>query len=155
MRADKSKFYKDIEKYNIICFDSSILIYHLEDIMPYSELTEILIMSVSCGMSKLLISTITITELMTKPYSEGNMKKISIFKNFIKSLPSTYIISPDFDIAQEAARLRGQYKLKTPDAILLATVKQRDGNVFITNDSHLQKVIQDDINIIFLDDYIN
>lgn len=155
MKADKSKFSKDIENINIICPDSSILIYHLEDIKPYSDLTEMLIMSISCDILKALISTISITELMTKPYSEGDMKKIFIFKRFIQSLPSTEIIPPDFVIAQEAARLRGQYRLKTPDAILLATVIQKGGHAFITNDIHFKKIILDDVKIIFLDDYIS
>ncbi len=155
VKFHQNRFIKDLEdNARINVLDSSILIYHLEDVKPYSDLTELLITYISSGAIKSIISTISITELLTKPYAEGHMKKVLIFNNFVQTLPNTEIIAPDFDIACEAASIRGQYKLHTPDAILLATVKQRRGTAFITNDLRLKKVKINDIKIIVFDDYI-
>ncbi len=155
VKFDRNRFIKDLgDKARVNVLDSSILIYHLEDVKPYSDLTELLITYISSGVIKSIISTISITELLTKPYAEGHMKKVLIFNSFIQSLPNTEIVAPDFDIACKAASIRGQYKLHTPDAILLATASQRRGTAFITNDLRLKKVKIKDIKIIILDDYI-
>jgi predicted nucleic acid-binding protein len=52
-------------------------------------------------------------------------------------------------IAQEAARLRATYNLRTPDAIQLATAIHAGATTFLTNDERLAVV--PDLNILVLD----
>jgi predicted nucleic acid-binding protein len=44
------------------------------------------------------------------------------------------------DIANQSARLRARYNLRTPDAIHLATALAANADVFITNDRDLIRV---------------
>jgi predicted nucleic acid-binding protein len=43
-------------------------------------------------------------------------------------------------IAERAAELRAQFRLRTPDALQLATVIEAGGQAFLTNDSGLRRV---------------
>ncbi len=46
----------------------------------------------------------------------------------------------DLPVADRAASLRARYRLRTPDAIQLATALQARADVFLTNDRDLQRV---------------
>ena len=46
----------------------------------------------------------------------------------------------DESVSLKAAELRAKYGIKTPDAIQLASVISKNGEVFITNDERLDAV---------------
>jgi len=54
------------------------------------------------------------------------------------------------DIAEQAAELRAEYGIKTPDAIQIATGIFGGAAIFLTNDGKLEKV--DEIEVIVLDE---
>jgi len=151
LRAD---FELELSGLRSAVLDSSILIYHLEDCQPYSELTEALILRAGLGLLKCIISTISITELLVKPYSEGNAGKIAQFKNFIRMLPNTTIAAPDEDTADYAAYLRGCCGLRTPDALLIAAARRSKADAFVTNDRQLRKIEKEGVRILLIDDFI-
>jgi predicted nucleic acid-binding protein len=148
------EFLKKITGSDIICIDSSILIYHLEDIGPYNKLTKILIREAANYRAACIISALTITELLTKPYSLKDGEKIRLFKEFIRSLPNTTIKAIDYEIALKAAYVRAEYNLRTPDSMILATAFHTGCQLFITNDIALKKIKSDMLQIIILDDYL-
>ena len=135
--------------------DSAILIYHLEDIAPYSSLTTEIFISLANGNLAGVLSTISVTELLTKPFQEGKADQISIFEAFIHSLPQTRLIAPDYAIAKEAAALRGKYGLRTPDAILFSTAKAQACDAFLTNDIRLKKLTAETPPVIVLSDFVS
>lgn len=153
LRPARSKFLRDISQAKIVGLDSNILIYHLEDLAPFSELTEIMLTSMGHGRIMAVVSTISITELLTRPYIERDLKKVNMFRNFILALPHSEIIAPDVGIAQQAAYLRGNFGLRTPDALLLATSQVRGAGAFITNDARYKKVQNAGLRIVILDEY--
>ena len=68
-------------------------------------------------------------------------------------LPNARFIAVDIEAAAEAARLRSRYKLRTPDAILLAVAKGGGATAFLTNDRGFLKV-RESIEIVVLDDLL-
>ncbi|VVB86864.1 PIN domain protein [uncultured archaeon] len=56
----------------------------------------------------------------------------------------------DESVSLKAAQLRAEYGLKTPDAIQLASVIHKNGDVFITNDRGMENVKE--INVLTLKD---
>ena len=148
------KFISKLEKIEIVCLDTSILIYHLEDIHPYNILTKILLEKIASGDIACNISTLTITELLTKPYKMNNTEKVSIFEDFIQSLPNTKTVDVTYDIAKNASRIRAAYNLRTPDAILLATASLNKRSCFITNDISFKNKNIKEITILVLNDYL-
>ena len=100
------------------------------------------------------ISTLTVAELLAKPYKMKDIRKISLFEEFIQSLPNTKIQDIDYNIAKRAAKIRANNNLRTPDAILLATASINKSSCFITNDISLKNISVEDISILVLNDYL-
>jgi predicted nucleic acid-binding protein len=148
------RFLKDTRRFSCLGFDSSLLIYHLEDAGPYSDLTEIAFSAVASGTASAVLSTTSVTELLVKPMAEGREDAIKGFEKFVLSLPNTTIVPPDFEIAKEAARLRASYRIRTPDAILLATARIHEAGAFLTNDDRLKRIEAEGITVLVLDDYL-
>jgi predicted nucleic acid-binding protein len=150
----KDNFCKALLLHNRMFLDSSILIYHLEGAKPYSTLTTELFTILAEGKLECILSTISITELLTKPFKENKKQQIRAFENFINSLPNTLIIPPTYSIAKRAAKLRSQYNWRIPDAVLSSTALEEKCGVFLTNDNHFIKLKNEDISVIILAEFI-
>ena len=149
-----SEFYEKLNNIKSVCIDSSILIYHLEIVKPYDILTRVLIEKIAKGEIFCNISVLTITELLAKPYRLKDYSQISVFENFISSLPNTKIQPVNYNMAKYAASLRGDYNLRTPDSILLSTALITNSDVFITNDILFKKINIENIKILILDEHL-
>lgn len=145
----------ELIRHKKVGLDSSILIYHLEDLMPYAELTELVFSLLARGELSGVISTISVTELLVKPFASGKEGEVMACERFLRELPHTTIVAPDYEIAKGAARLRGAYGLRTPDAILLSTALREGAKAFLTNDEGLKRLEErEGIAILVLDDYL-
>lgn len=153
MELKIEEFSDDINKSDILCIDSPILIYHLEKVKPYDRLTRILIRKIVDNRTSCIISAFTITELLTKPFRSKDDKKITLFEEFIESLPNTIVKPIDYKISKKAASLRAGYNLRTPDSLILSTAINTGSKLFITNDIALKKIKMNDLKTLVLDDY--
>lgn len=155
MGVNPEKFRKDIRRFESLGLDSSVLIYHLEDVAPYSELTELVFSVVASGSTASILSTISLTEILAKPFAENRTDAIEIFEAFILALPNAKIVAPTYAIAKEAARLRGRYRIRTPDALLVSTAIQEGAKAFVTNDDRLKRLGAEGITVLVLDHYVS
>lgn len=147
-------FLKKLKKIKNICLDSTILIYHLEKIKPYDKLTRLLLNKIVGGYISCSISALTIAELFTKLYRLKDFHHISVFEQFIKSLPNSEIYPVTYNVAKFAASLRADYNIRTPDSILISTAYITKSDCFITNDISLKKISLKDLDVMILNDYI-
>jgi predicted nucleic acid-binding protein len=154
MEVERMEFQKELKKLKKVGLDSSILIYHLEDLEPYANLTENIFAAVAEGFLSAVLSTVSVTELLVQPFAAGQRDRIVAFERFLFSLPNMELKSPDYPIAREAARLRSKYKLRTPDALLLATSINEKADAFITNDARLRTLKAEGLAIMVLDDFL-
>ncbi len=67
-----------------------------------------------------VISTLTVAEALVRAVTTSFEDGITV-QTALRNLPHLTIAPLDFDIAVEAAHIRGATKLKMPDAIVLAT----------------------------------
>jgi predicted nucleic acid-binding protein len=148
------EFQNELKKLKKVGLDSSILIYHLEDLEPYANLTENIFAAVAEGSLIAVLSTVSVTELLVQPFTAGQQDRIAAFERFLFSLPNTELKSPDYLIAREAARLRSKYRIRTPDALLMATSIIEKADAFITNDARLRTLRAEGIIILVLDDFL-
>ena len=153
MAVKQARFGNELKKLGKVGLDSSIAIYHLEDIEPYSELTEMAFAAIAKGALAAVWSTIAVTELLTKPFAEGRLEQVALCEHFMHSFANASLVSPRYTIAREAARLRGKYQLRTPDALLVATALHEQADGFLTNDLRLRKLKAEGLAILVLDDY--
>lgn len=56
MGVKHAQFIKDLKRFHKVALDSSLLIYHLEDIEPYSDLTEIVFAAIGTGTPTAVLS---------------------------------------------------------------------------------------------------
>ncbi len=117
---------------NILC-DSNILINFLNGEQTHLQLF---------AENTIFISIINKIELLSIPMNEADIIKIKMFidSNF-------QILYIDDNIAEKTAELRRKYKIKTPDAIISATVIENNLE-FLTEDKDLIKKINSDINFV-------
>jgi predicted nucleic acid-binding protein len=154
MEVEETRFVAKLRKFHKVGLDSSILIYHLEDVEPYADLTEQIFAAIAQGSPAAILSTISVTELLVSPFAEGQQDRIEAFEQFLFSLPNIALIPPSYPITKEAARLRAKYGIRTPDALLVATAHHERAEAFLTNDTRLRNIKGEGIAIIVLDDFL-
>jgi len=154
MGLKQARFATELRRLNKVGLDTSILIYHLEDIEPYADLTEVTFSAIAEGLPRAVLSVISVTELLVQPFARGEENRTTIFEQFILSLPNVDLIAPTYTIAKEAARLRARYAIRTPDALLISTALNEKAEAFLTNDSRLRRLKAEGINILVLDDFL-
>jgi predicted nucleic acid-binding protein len=147
----ESKLVKKLRQHDTIGLDTSIFIYQFEGSV-YSKLTTDIFQLIERGTCRAFISTLVLTELFVRPFGEKDAKITEAYDNLFKTWPNVSIVEVSHEIAIEAARIRAQYNIKTPDAILLATTKLSGGTLFITNEQRLRRL--DEIEVLVLKEYL-
>ncbi len=125
---------EELEHHDRIALDSSVFIYQLEAHPHYLPLTETVFSWLERRERSAVASTITMAELLVVPYRRKDQQKVDEFFALLSTYPGIEWIAPDLQIADIAARLRAQYRLKTPDALLAATAEVESATAIVTND---------------------
>ncbi len=154
MAVKLARFLAELRKFRRVGLDTSTLIYHLEDVEPYSELTEAAFAAIAGGSPGGILSTISAAELLVQPFAERQPERVLSCERFLLSFPNTALRPPSYPIAKEAARLRAAYGIRTPDALLVATTLVEHGEAFLTNDRGLRRLKGEGLAILVLDEFV-
>ncbi|HEY9422082.1 MAG TPA: PIN domain-containing protein [Thermoanaerobaculia bacterium] len=131
--------------------DTAPLIYFVESHPDYAPLTRIVIERAEAGELKLVTSTLTLTEVLTLPFQKQAAAIADAYKAILLGSSYTDVLPIDVEIAERAARLRVQYRLKTPDALQIAVALHSNCGAFLTNDDGLKRVR--DLPVLVLSDF--
>ncbi len=124
--------------YKRIGLDTNVLIYYIEEHPFYLGKIEPLINRIAEGKAIGITSYVTLLELLVKPLREKRFDLVEMYKAILAS--QLEMVAVDDPVSIKAAELRAKYGIKTPDAIQLASVITKNGDVFITNDERLGEV---------------
>jgi predicted nucleic acid-binding protein len=124
------------------------LIYYIEEHPDLMEKVELFINKIDDGKAIGITSYVTLLELLVKPLREGRFDLVDQYRTILSG--NLEMVPLDEIISIKAAELRAKYGFRTPDAIQLASVIYRKGDVFVTNDKGLKKVTE--IRVMVLDD---
>ena len=84
-----------------------------------------------------IISVISVSEMLVGYYNQRNFTKA---EQFLVLIQKNYDIQPiNLQIAQLGAKYRSQFKLKLPDALILASGVYKKVDILISNDIDMQK----------------
>ena len=123
-----------------LVLDTNCLIYRLDD--PDSHrgvwLDEHVFGPAIAGHLDLSVSTVSLAELLVRPYADGQPAKAQALRRALETLPGLTLVPLTTDIADAAARLRGRSGVLLPDALILATAERVQASV-LTNDRQLQQ----------------
>lgn len=125
-------------RYNRIGLDTNVLIYYIEEHPVFLKKVEPLIDRIVEGRATGITSYVTLLELLVKPIKERRFDLVEQYKEILTNELDMVIL--DESVSLKAAELRAKYGIKTPDAIQLASVMSKKGEVFITNDERLDVV---------------
>jgi len=124
--------------YSQIGLDTNVLIYYIEEHPVFLKKVEPIIDRIVEGKATGITSYVTLLELLVKPIKEKRFDLVEQYKEILTS--ELDMVPLDESVSLKAAELRAKYGIKTPDAIQLASVISKNGEVFITNDGRLDTV---------------
>ena len=130
--------------------DTTPLIYFTEENGDYLELVDPFFESLGRGDFSVVTSVMTLLEALVRPIREGNIALAQKYKTFLLDSINVEMLDISQNIAEEASRLRALYKIRTPDAIHLATALNAKATYFLTNDIALSS--SPGIKILVVDD---
>ncbi len=121
----------------IVGLDTAPLIYFIEENPNYLDVTDAFFEAMFRGDFSVVTSVLTITEVLVYPLRQGNTALAQQYREILFNSQGLTTIEVFPEIAENAAQLRANYNLRTPDAIHLATAIRGGASFFLTNDARL------------------
>jgi predicted nucleic acid-binding protein len=132
-----------------------VFIYHFEDHPTYAPLTHVLFEAVDRGDLLAVVSVLVVGEVLTGPKKAGDQEMLLHYRHVFSAYPNLELHPVTLQIMDYASDLRALYRLKTPDAIHVATALCHGAQVFVTNDKHLRKVDAEGLTVLVLSDFVS
>lgn len=122
----------------LVYIDASGLIYSLERVEPYRTLLEPMWLAAQDGNITIVSSPILVAEALVKPIRDGNRGIEAQYRELFAS-SAVRLLEATYEVFEDAARIRAETGLKTPDAIHAATAIRADCALFVTNDQDFRR----------------
>lgn len=122
---------------NVVGFDTVPLIYYIEENPNYSKVVDPFFEAIAHSEFKVVTSIVTLLEVLVHPIRNDNTILAQKYRDLLFDTEGLSIMVLDQEIAEEAARLRASYNIRTPDSIQMATAISVGASFFLTKDTHL------------------
>jgi predicted nucleic acid-binding protein len=121
----------------LVLVDTAPIIYVLESRPRLAQRFEPLFEAQEEGRIALAVSTVTVAEVLTGPLAQGEEP---LAKRYRAVLESWTVVDLTTEIAEQAARLRAQYRLRLAAAVQLASALAVNADALVTYDRDFGKV---------------
>lgn len=128
------------ERHRRVLIDTSVWIYHFERNSTFGEAAGYVIEQLEAGKFRGIASELTLLELTVKPLQLGRQDAADDYETLLSYFPNLELAPISRAILIEAAALRARHRLRTPDAIQLATAFHSGATLAITNDEAWKNV---------------
>lgn len=135
----------------LVYLDASGLIYSVERVDPYRTLLEPMWREAQDGNLTIVSSPVLVIEALVKPLREGNAEIELQYRELFAS-NAVRLLDASYQVFEDAAQLRAETGLKTPDAVHAATSMRAGCALFITNDADFRRV--QGLPVVVLDDLL-
>ncbi|MGC1521951.1 MAG: type II toxin-antitoxin system VapC family toxin [Steroidobacteraceae bacterium] len=125
---------KVLGKHKRVLIDTSVWIYHFEQHPIFAAPAADIIEQLEDGRFRGIASELTLLELIVRPLQLGRQDAADDYETLLSYFPNLQLEPVTREILLEAAGLRARFRLRTPDAIQLATGLQAGATLAITND---------------------
>lgn len=136
----------------LVALDTAPLIYFIEEHPTYCPLVSPFFEQLDKGTVQVATSVITLSEVLVKPLRDDNEQLAEQYRDILLHVDGLTTVEVSAAIAEQAARLRSQYSLRTPDAIQIATALDVGASTLLTNDIRWPSL--QDLHILTLDSLI-
>ena len=120
--------------------DANCVIYSVERIEPYDALLMPLWQAAAESRLSIVTSELTLLEVLVRPIRDQNEMLMSAFRAFLTGTRELSMIPVTTTILEQAAHIRAETGMRTPDAIHAATAIETQASLFVTNDPGLRRV---------------
>ena len=117
-----------------VVVDSAPIIYLLENHRQFGPRYAPFFARAEAADYELIITTVTLAEVLTGPLRTGNEKLAQDYRNALTASPTWRLVELTADIAHRAARIRARSRIRLPDAIQVATALETSSMALITHD---------------------
>lgn len=124
----------------VLAVDTAPIIYWLEGHPRLADRFAPVFDSAEAGEATIVISTVTIAEVLAGPLRAGNELLTAQYRQALTRGAGWQVVPLDVEVAVEAARIRAAYRLRLPDAIQVATAIHAGAAALVTHDRALRKV---------------
>lgn len=131
--------------------DTAPLIYFIEENPQYIEKVKLFFEEMDRGSFLVVTSTVTLLEVLVHPLRSNNMELATEYRDILLN-SKLVTLEVSSSIAEQAARLRATYNIRTPDAIQISAALDAGTTHFFTNDIKLPEIPS--IQVFYLDSLI-
>ena len=130
--------------------ETAPFIYFVERHARYTDLVHAIFDRADRGEIQIITSVITLLEVLVLPIEAGQRELQEQYRAMLLDTLHVVAVPVSAVIAEQAAILRAAYRLRTPDALHIATALSLGCDAFVTNDHALKRVRE--IRVIVLDE---
>ncbi len=123
-----------------VALDSSIFIYFIERNPIYLTAVKPIFVAIDEGRLTSATSSLTLLETLVAPLRAGNMVIARQYERFLTNSRGLQLVPIDFALLHAAAHLRATTRLKTPDALQVASALSAGCEVLVTNDDRIPPI---------------
>lgn len=136
-----------------VALDSMIFIYLFEEDERFSTKVKPLFMAIEKGNLKGVTSIVSPLEVLSAPKLEQEHDRQTAFIRFFQKTPNLTVYPLSWKVMENAAGLRRKNpSLKAPDSIQLATARETNTPIYITNDQKLEKLKIKNLKIVLVNE---
>ena len=118
----------------MLLLDTPVFSYHLANHPRDAGLAAALLEMVESGEVKAMTTTMTLAEILTVPAEAGDDDALLEYELYLTHFPNLTILPLDNALARETARVRGETRLRTPDAVQVAAARLNAVGAIVTKD---------------------
>ena len=127
--------------------DTNLFIYLIEENELYLNHVHKLLDFLENNKYEIITSTLTLGEILTKPYKDKRFDLVETYKEFFSEMK---LVELNNEVASLFAKVRADYSIKTPDAVQLASAIYVKADLFVTNDDGLSRFENDGCRVLLL-----
>ena len=141
----------DLPLAGLVYIDANCLIYSVERVEPYRTLLEPMWQQAQDGNLTIVSSPLLVVEALVKPLRDGNTEIEMQYRELFDA-NEVRLLEASYGVFEDAARIRADTRLATPDALHAATALRAGCALFVTNDTDFRRV--EGLPIVLLDDLL-
>ncbi len=129
-----------IEGVRTLAVDTAPFIYFMEGHPTFGPPMRSLFGRIDEGSIRGVTSALTLTELLVLPYQRGDLRIAQAYRDVLLRSAHFSVLDVTPAIAEDAARIRARYGLRTPDALQVAAGLAAGCDALLTNDKTMMRV---------------
>ena len=118
----------------VVGLDTAPLINYIEDRPTYAKMLAPFFEALKNNKVQVVTSVVTLLEVLVHPIRNNDTELAERYRTVLSESTGFAVYNVTRQIAEEAARLRAFYNLRTPDSIHMATAIVKGAKYFLTND---------------------